>query len=482
MDRFTNQLGYSPVVLDELHVDELYVSDPGAEVVGENTEIQYNDNGAYASDSSLLYKAGVLRATILDTENLRNPSGGIYLSAGNTSVVPLAAPTNSLVISGGSNTFGDTMGGPSASFTCGTTRGIFNIKGGSLVSSGNINAGASVSLSGLNDRVMTLAGGDAGALGPGGPVEITVTNAVVLTANDLVDNDGIAGDNLVIKSGSGGSAPGVDGSVTLKGATVTFKQRGRSYLWPVPASTPSLGSALFVTTAGLQMDFLQLSGGATLSSAGVLTLAANSATNAAIKDANVTAGKLGANSITAAKLANTSVVAGSYTNTTITVDQQGRLTAAASTSQTKPYLSVYRTTDIGPSNLINTDLSFDSTPISSGSGITYSAPVFTLQANKLYLLQVFITCLGDATVNASSTWRWVNSATNAGLPGHYASVAPTNYVENTSFNGYHAIVYSTFSSAITTIKFRCFVSSGGTIHALRGGSRFTFASVTEISG
>ena len=56
--RFTNQYGYSPVVLDELHLDDLFfagstesVFDPG----GNDTEIQYNNGGVRDGDSRLFF-------------------------------------------------------------------------------------------------------------------------------------------------------------------------------------------------------------------------------------------------------------------------------------------------------------------------------------------------------------------------------------------------------------------------------------------
>ncbi len=63
-------------------------------------------------------------------------------------------------------------------------------------------------------------------------------------------------------------------------------------------------------------------------------LASNSVTTDKIKDSTgtsdgVTTAKLANDAVTADKLAHTAVTPGSYTNTDITVDQQGRITAAA---------------------------------------------------------------------------------------------------------------------------------------------------------
>ena len=112
----------------------------------------------------------------------------------------------------------------------------------------------------------------------------------------------------------------------------------------------SVTNAKVASAAGIQLDKIQsgsaaqvvvanssgvptyvaLSGDATISDAGALTLAADSVVTADITDLNVTTGKIADDAVTADKLANTAVTAGSYEKADITVDAQGRVTAAAS--------------------------------------------------------------------------------------------------------------------------------------------------------
>ena len=125
----------------------------------------------------------------------------------------------------------------------------------------------------------------------------------------------------------------------------------------------SVTNAKVASAAGIQLDKIQsgsaaqvvvanssgvptyvaLSGDATISDAGVLTLAADSVETAEITDANVTTAKIAANAVTAGKLDNlltdSGGVAGSYTKADLTLDSTGRVTAAASNT-TNPTVRV----------------------------------------------------------------------------------------------------------------------------------------------
>jgi hypothetical protein len=86
--------------------------------------------------------------------------------------------------------------------------------------------------------------------------------------------------------------------------------------------------------------YVALSGDATISNAGALTLAADSVVTVDILDLNVTTGKLADDAVTAGKmddlLTDSGGTAGSYTAADITVDSTGRVSAVASGAASHP--------------------------------------------------------------------------------------------------------------------------------------------------
>ena len=125
-------------------------------------------------------------------------------------------------------------------------------------------------------------------------------------------------------------------------------------------SANSLNNSHIQSAAGIQLDklasgtsaqvvvasstgvptYVALSGDATISNAGALTLAADSVVTADITDLNVTTAKIADDAVTAAKLddllTDAGGTAGSYTAADITVDSTGRVSAVASGAASHP--------------------------------------------------------------------------------------------------------------------------------------------------
>jgi hypothetical protein len=309
--------------------------------------------------------------------------------------------------------------------------------------------------------LLTLAAGDASGAA-------TAAGATTLAGGVQVYGNGDGGD-LLLGSGDGGSASGANGNLRLVASAagagaaggLFLATSGVAYRWPA-AAAPGVAhadaSVLVVAAAAASsatLGLVAVSGAATMNASGYLVLADQSVTNTVLANGAVTSAKIGAAQVTAAKLATTGVGAAAYTNTAVTVDQQGRITAAA--TRVRDYIHC----QVAAATLTVSGASVAINLITNArGGITYSAGVFTLQANRLYLLEgalQFDSFPGDWN---RFTWaRASNSGallTSVGIRGLNQS---GTLVDNTDC-GLARVIYPTFSGAERTVKLYCNASSG----------------------
>lgn len=156
-------------------------------------------------------------------------------------------------------------------------------------------------------------------------VSATVSPGVVLQDGQTVTVSDLnkLGTPTVSIDGAVGTLSLTDGSVTnAKVASAAAIQLDK-------LQSGSSAQVIVANSSGVP-TYVGMSGDATISDAGALTLATDSVVTSNITDASVTTAKISDDAVTADKLSDTAVTAGSYTAADITVDAQGRVTAAAS--------------------------------------------------------------------------------------------------------------------------------------------------------
>ena len=161
------------------------------------------------------------------------------------------------------------------------------------------------------------------------PISATISPGIVLVDGAAVTISDLnkLGTPTVDISGSIGSLSLSDGSVT------NAKIQAAAAIQLDKLASGSAAQVVVANSSGVPA-YVALSGDATISDAGALTLAADSVITASVLDANITTAKLADDSVDATKLddllTDNSGVAGAYTISSVTVDATGRISAISS--------------------------------------------------------------------------------------------------------------------------------------------------------
>lgn len=419
------------VVTGVLTVDELYVGNQSIEVAAtSDTQILYTSATGFGAsgDSGLTFNDST---GTLHVSNLSPFPGSERWYLQNTDL------TGSTTITANNTTSGATGGSVTVTTAYGSTPSGHGT-GGSLTFTGaTTTTGGTVTLvSGSNGAFtggsLTLNGGNSST----GGGDATLTSDGLIVTGTLSTVSATANDVSVL----GGNALGTNngGNVTLiattnllvatDATTGTFSKlyistNGVEYRLPsgadVVVSTPATGSLIGISTGGgtssATTEAIAISGGATLSSTGVLSLASQYITTAMINSGAVTTVKIADGSVGSAELEDTTVTPASYTRSSMTVTTDGRITAASSGSNTIDSIYVYKSGGIVTLTTGSVCI-FDTTGCSSGSGPTYNSTtgVFTLTSGKLYRAFFSIQHTVDVTPAALSI-VWQNASTLASI-------------------------------------------------------------------
>jgi hypothetical protein len=187
---------------DSLVINAAAQTTPAA---GANTQVQYNDNGAFGAEADFAYTAGTNTLTV----------GNITGTAANFSLVTPAQATtdtdgyNITIASGDGN--GTGIGG------------VLNLRGGGGTYGGDVNITGAVSsvAAGFSGSVYINGGAPGIATAEGGTVEIR-GSATANLVNGFAGNVTLAGGNIVGAGGTGGDAYVSGGSAANPGDLILF--------------------------------------------------------------------------------------------------------------------------------------------------------------------------------------------------------------------------------------------------------------------
>ncbi len=426
----------STLVTGILTVDELYVDSQPVADTSEDTQVLYTNGLGMTGDYGLTFNNSTIA---LQVSNI-SPFPGTatwYLqntnTTGSTTITANDIITNTST--GGSVSIatatGDTPSGHGTGGTLLFTGATTTTGGTATLTAGNKGAstGSSLEFTGGHN---SNGGGYANITGDGfvatgtlSTVSAAANDVSVLGGNAIDTNNG--GDVVITASTNLSVATEATAGVFSK---VYITTNGVEYRLPsgsdVVVSTPAVGSLIGISTGGgtatATTEAIAISGGATLSSTGVLSLASQYVTTAMINSSAVTTVKIADGAVGPAALEDTVVTPGSYTRTSLTATTDGRITAASS-GGTIGAIYVYHSALTAITT--GSTVAFDTTGV-SGSSPTYNSGtgVFTLTSGKIYRA-FFSIQHTSASSSAALTFVWQNASTLASI-GNLTALSLSN--------------------------------------------------------
>ena len=432
MPQLTSHNGVLPLSLGVVYTDSLFINGSSLPDPAPLGEILYNGNGVIASSPNLTYDSdsGTLHTLYLaaaepleDVTILNSTEGGninficksgsdIQLFGGAVAIYYGA----SLALLPTSDGFGGAIRIMAGQFM---DVGFDLNPSSTLSGTVELLAGASTPgnaicrMTGVPSGSLTIKGGDAsgGSSTNGGSVTITSTaGSISLRAGALADPTESQQGSIYITANSAGL--GTAGSLKIISNEIT-------YIWPSTVTAAANASLMLVTTSSppiATLSFVPVTGDATITNAGVLTIGAVKVLTAHFATNSVDATKFGPKSVTASKIVSTAVTAGSYTHTNLTVNAQGQLTAASS-GTTLGYIqasiSANATYTVGGTDIIQ----FNTVQYST-TGFSLASGVFTVPINRT----IMITVLVRANPPAFGEWEIVNGDSGASIANPGAGI------------------------------------------------------------